>query len=244
MDLRARSTVALLLAGEVTLLMAAPSVEASDLTESVSIAPSTSLGSDQTVSIPKFDSSLGTLESVTVNLAGTGDFVQKFEDLGSGGQVKLTQNLQMFLGFAGQSYIPPLSTQTQVVQSEYYPTAFDGVFNFAAPSGGNSTYPVTVGGSANFNAPYILNWFTGQGVAPLYFSATGESTLIADDAELIASDLIDAGADITVTYNFQNNVSTLPEPRAWAVASLVLLGGAWLAHSRRRAPFPSRTTAR
>ena len=106
MDLRARSTVALLLAGEVSLLLAAPSVEASDVTESVSIAPTTSLGLDQTVTIPKFDSSLGTLESVSVSLTGTGDFVQKFEDLGSGGQVKLTQNLQMLLGFAGQSYIP------------------------------------------------------------------------------------------------------------------------------------------
>jgi len=243
MKLHTQSKVALLLAGEVTFLLAAPVVEASDGVETQSIAPSTSFGPIQSVSIPQFNPSLGTLESVTVDLVGTGEFVQKFENLSSSGsQILLTQSLQIFLGFGGQPSIPTLSTGTQLVQPGFNPAAFDGVLNFAAPSGGDTIVPVNVAATETFaknSDQYILNWFTGQNSVSLVLSANTSSTA-AEDAAAAVDDPIDAGADITVTYNY----SAVPEPRTWAAASLILLGGAWLAQSRRRSPHLSPTTPR
>jgi hypothetical protein len=222
----------LLLAGGAVFFIAPRCVEAQQEIETVSITPGLSTGSS--VNIPRFDPSLGTLESVTVSLVGTGEFVQKFENLNpsSGGQINSEQTLQLVLAFGEGSFIPPLSTQNQQVLSQYTVGAFNGTFNFAGTSGAASSTAVSLDGTATIQSPY-LNWFTGQGMASLYLSENTTASVVTEDSQLVAEELIYAGANIAVTYDFQETYSALPEPRLWAAASLVLLGGAWVARSRQ-----------
>lgn len=135
----------------------------------------------------------------------------------------------MGLQVLGQNGRQQLLSLSQNQTSEYRPTAFDGRLDFGGTSGGTYSYAVTVAGQATLVSAPDLAPFLGQGSANLYLSA--QSTLlrvVAGDLGVVEENLL-AGADITVTYDYR----PIPEPVAWTTATLVLLGAAWTAQSRR-----------
>jgi hypothetical protein len=228
--LRTKLRTVLLLAASVIGCLAARSVHAAVETVTVSIAPSTA-GYTEAISIPQFDGSEGALESVTVSLAATGHFVQLYENLGSVPEpIVISQNLQMGLELRGQSWQLPqqIISLSQNQAAEYRPGAFDGRIDFGGSSGGTYTCAVTAAGHATLSAG-DFSQFTGQGFADLYLSTVGAFSRFISGGQGAAEGNLSVGADIAVSYEYL----AVPEPAAWAPASLILLGGAWAAQSRR-----------
>jgi hypothetical protein len=221
----------LLLAASFIGCLAARSVHAAVQTVTVSIA-SGAAGYNEAISIPQFDGSEGTLESVTVSLAGTGNFVQMYENLGAEPEpIIISQSLQLGLELRSRYWQFPQQiislSQNQV--SEYRPAAFDGHIGFGGSSGGTYTYAVTAAGQATLVSAEDLSQFTGQGFADLYFSTDVTLEQFISGGDGAAAGNLRVGADITVSYDYL----AVPEAAAWAPASLVLLAGAWAAQSRR-----------
>jgi hypothetical protein len=230
--LRAKLRIILLLAASLIGCLAARPVDAAVETVTVSIAAGVA-GYNEAISIPEFDGSQGTLESVTVGLAGTGNFVQMYENLGSEPEpVIISQNLQMGLELRSPLWQFPEQvislSQSQV--AEYRPAAFDGRLDFGGSSGGTYTYAVAAAGEATLVSGEDLSQFTGQGFADLYLSTEGTLTRFISGCEGVAEGNLRVGADITVCYDYW---AAIPEPAAWAPASLILLAGAWAMQSRR-----------
>lgn len=230
--MRTNLRVVLLLTASFIGCLAARSVHAAVETVTVSIAPGEA-GYNAVISIPKFDESEGTLESVTVGLAGTGNFVQMYENLGPVPEpVIISQNLQMGLELRSwDSQFPEqviCLSQNQV--SEYRPGGFDGHVGFGVSSGGTYTYAVTAAGQATLVSAEALSQLTGQGFADLYLSTQVTLSQFVSGGLGAAEGNLLVGADITVCYNY---CGAIPEPVAWAPASVILLAGAWALESRR-----------
>ncbi|HXP62943.1 MAG TPA: choice-of-anchor E domain-containing protein [Dongiaceae bacterium] len=225
---------ALLLAAAFIGCLGARSVHAAVETATVSIAPGPA-GYAEAIRIPQFDGSEGTLESVTISLAATGNFVQRYENMGSEPEpVVISQDLQMGLELRTRNWQFPqqIISLSQIQASDYRPAAFDGHIGFGGSSGGTYTYPVTAAGQATLVSFEDLAQFTGEGFADVYLYLSTEVTLqqFVSGGQGVAEGSLVVGGDIAVSYDY---VLTVPESSAWGPASVILLGGALAVQSRR-----------
>lgn len=196
-----------------------------------SVTPSAAGYTDQ-INLPQFDSPMGTLQSVTVQLAGTGNFVQLFQNLGAvPAQVTISQNLGFGLQVrsAGSQLGRQILSLGENQISQYVAGAYRGGAFFQGSAGGTYTYPVTAAGQVILTSAQDLAAFTGQGLVDLYLSTDGTLTQVVSGNLGVADGNLVAGADLTVTYLY-----AVPEPTAWGTASLALMGLAWAARMRRR----------
>lgn len=195
-------------------------------TDSVSIQPTNFTAS---VSIPRFDPSLGTLTSIDFTLMGTVLGTAKFESEDAAPSTVIT-NLQATIKLER----PDLSTVTVVlptVTTSTSVTAFDGVVDFGGTSGRTFTGQTSSATSSISSPPPLsdLLLFTGLTNIVLPVLATGTSTG-SGNGNLDLSFRTNASAVVTVTYNY-TPLRAVPEPSSFA---LIGLGGAGLALIRLR----------
>lgn len=175
------------------------------------------------VSIPRFDPALGTLDSITITLTSRvrGSIRLESQD-GAPAIVNTALAADIQLLRPDNSI---LSAGIPVVSNSDFLTAYDGVLDFGGTSGRSylnlnhsDTNALVIPGA---NPDALL--FMGLGSITLPVTAIGQST--ADGAgNLLLIFNTQAAADVTVEYNY-----TIPEP-----ATLGLVGiGAWLLRRRR-----------
>jgi hypothetical protein len=171
--------------------------------------------SNAPLSVQKFDSSLGTLNSVTLTFTGDLEGNAKFENLGAS-STPITVNLagQLGLTLAGQSLfsINPQETYPQD-SSGYQVGAFDGTIDFAGTSG-KTIQGLTAQKSEtqSFTDAQFLQAFTGTGNLDFLFSALATST-VSGSGNMISQITTLAKAGVKVTYDY-DPAQSVPEPSA------------------------------
>jgi hypothetical protein len=179
---------------------------------------------DSSITIPLFDPSLGTLDSIQFSLSGHVEGSAGFENKDAE-PATITMDLQAFLKLQRPDNSVLVLTMP-VASTSDNASAWDGIDDYAGTSG--KTYPNLMADSsdsATSSSAADLALFTGVGNITLPVTAVGASTGSgAGNLLLQFSTFASAGA--TVTYNY-----TVPEP-----ASLGLMGlsGVALLFRRRR----------
>lgn len=181
--------------------------------------------------LPQFNSALGNLQAVTLDLFGNLTGTAKAESLNNTA-ASITLNLQATLQLRSPDDLNTVLVQTMpLVQQSFSAASHDGVANYAGASG--ITYTGLAGNarqSATFTDAATLALFTGSGLLHAPVSALGAS-YYAGPGNVITSFRTQAGAYATVTYQF--TPSAVPEPGTW-VLLLAGLGAIGLLSARRR----------
>ena len=194
-------------------LICACSVQAAVQVIAISEAPSLANFSGHEIQLHQFDPTLGLLESVNIELKGTGAFIQAFSHpTGTGPHRGLSgqENLTLTLGIAGEDDV---LTLTQHTNHRRLP----------GHSSGTRIEPITATGHAVLTSEPELMEFTGSGFVDLIFSARGGLGHSSSPGPSLLAGLWTAGADIVVTYNY----TAVPECATWlsaVIAVLVLFG--------------------
>ncbi|OWY71265.1 hypothetical protein B7486_11760 [cyanobacterium TDX16] len=176
------------------------------------------------VTLPKFDPSLGTLDKITLKLSGHVEGMAQFESLDAD-----PATVDMELAAQIKLQRPDLSTLVitlPLVMTTDNVTAFDGLIDFGGTSG--KSYPLLTADdvdSVMTMSMMDLALFTGPGNIMLPVMATGASTG-SGAGNLLLQFSTSASANVMVTYDY-----TVPEP---ATASLLGMGAFAAVRRRRR----------
>lgn len=211
------------------LIPAAANAATISFTDSV---PVTNTNWTESITLNKFDSSLGTLTGVTFELIGEVSGQASYESLDSAPAV-ISLNLQATIELDGSGL--GLGTIVQVLPVANVTdnaSDFDGTIDFGGTSGGTFTglnqADSDVGGIAPANFALFIG---GPGdTFSLDVEANG-SSIGSGAGNLITQFSTNASAEVTVTYTYTSN--EIPEP-----ATLALIGaglaGIGVARSRRK----------
>ena len=185
------------------------------------------------VTIPKFDSSLGALNSVTFRLSGTVQGSAQSENTSPSAGNDITLNLSAALQLFRPGTLDlahRLAVTTPAVANTFAASVYDGVTDFAGTSG--VTYAgltATKVNKAVYSSDADLALFTGLGTIDLPLTAIGKSKATGGGSAISVFDT-QARGEVTVTYNYGPAV---PEPRVYGAFGVVVCVG--LAALRRRA---------
>ena len=181
---------------------------------------------NKTLTIPKFNPALGVLISVKVELKGDVTGSMAFENKDAQTQT-VTTSLKAICTLKRPDNSTLVITIPDANTVDYNVPAYDGVTDFAGPSG--KMYPSLSKSTTEMNtlfAPADLALFTGPGNILLGCTGVGSSTG-AGGGNLALQFTTDAGAMATVTYNYE-----VPEP---VTIALMGVGSLLLARRKRRA---------
>ena len=187
------------------------------------------------LTIPKFNPTLGHLNSITFRLSGAiaGSAQSENTSPSSGNDITLNliSTLQLFRpGSTDLANRLVVSTPTEI--RTFTASVFDGVTDFAGSSG--ATFAGLGASKVNkavFTSDADKALFSGVGNIDLPFTAIGKSKASGGAAVISVFDTLARG-DVTVTYNYGPSVPPVPEPRVYgAFGALVCVG---LAAFRRR----------
>jgi PEP-CTERM motif len=221
--------------GIVLALGDAAATQAATITFSDSI-PLTTTDWTDSVSIPLFDPSQGTLTSILFTLGGGIQGSIALENLDSS-PIAVTGTLQAIITLERPDnsdlavVLPTASTSTVL-------DPFDGAIDFNGPSGESLTGLASTASTTATSPPPAsdLTMFTGVGVVVLPVTAEGNS-VATGSGNLATVFLTSASANVDVTYTFTPaGPVAVPEPSTLvsaAVAGVMGLGVAW--RRRRRA---------
>jgi hypothetical protein len=188
---------------------------------------------DQAIALQGFNSALGTLNSVTVDFTGTGQFTQRYENFDGPGQITFfTHSLAMSLLMPDNS--TGLFSFNQNEVHTYTFGAYDGNTDFGGTSGGTHVYPVNMTGNLNLTLPAYLAQFTTPGLVDFYLNASGAVGWSISGGNNTVGAGLTAGANISVTYDY----TPVPEPSTFAL----MFGGLILLPATRRALRRNRST--
>lgn len=183
-------------------------------------------------SLSQFDSTLGTLNSVKIELSG--DIVQalKAENTGTTADTLTPIAGANLLFRQGTTTLQTLALSN--TGSSFSATAFDGNSDFAGTSGvdfGN----LTAAGSLpafTYTSAADLAAFIGTGnLGAFNVRAVGAGFIGSDNGNLDSSISTQARYNLTLTYDYTAPVTPIPEPTSMALVGLGALG---LAAARRR----------
>ena len=186
---------------------------------------------DSTLFLPQFDSSLGTLQSVSVTLFGNLMGTVQAESLDASPST-INTNLSSILTLSRPAGGGVIVITTPLAANSFNASAFDGTIDFAGTSG--ITYPGLTAMANNttlLTALADLALFTGLGTVNADLSAVGASS--ANGAGNIVTQFnTQAGAYAEVTYTYAT--PGIPEPATWAFM-IMGFGAAGSIVRRRRA---------
>ena len=195
------------------------------------IAPLRSTAWSVDALLPQFDSSLGTLDSVTLTLFGHLEGSAKAESNNIGAR-DVTLNLGATLKLVNPVSGSTLVQTTPLVSNSFNAASFDGTADFGGTSG--RSY---LGLSANhstartFTDGVTLAMFTGTGAVTTRLSAQGASSYLSS-GNIDTQFRTKASGYASVTYAY--HTTAVPEPGTWALM-LSGLGMIGMLASRRRA---------
>lgn len=186
--------------------------------------------------LQQFNPSLGQLNSVTLDL--TADLAGKAQvESRSSRASTLTANLAATLTLTRPDTGQVLVVSAPLVSKVFAAAAADGVKDWAGASG--KTYDnlsLSLAQTASFNDAATLALFTGTGTVSAPLSAVANSRVAGTSFYSLFE--TQAGGHAQVTYDYSpitSQVSSVPEPRSWALmlAGMGVLGT--LARRRRSA---------
>ncbi|TVP58764.1 MAG: choice-of-anchor E domain-containing protein [Nodularia sp. (in: Bacteria)] len=190
---------------------------------------------DKLLRIEKFDSSLGTLNSVYLDFTGdvTGD--AGFENTGDGAltvTVKLGAEIDLTSSDVDLSDFFPINPKSD---QTYEVTAFDGIRDFDGTSGRTvegltAKEPIP---TITFTDAADLAVFTGTGYLDFFLSAKAESNVIGS-GNMASFVTTLAKANLKVTYNY-DELKTVPEPSA--LLGIGLFAGIGVLSQRKKSWF-------
>lgn len=195
-----------------------------------SVALSTTNWSDS-ISVSQFDGSLGTLNSVTVELEGTVEGNAFGESLDAS-PATIALDLAAELT-ASTTALGDLATALPIASETFAASAADGAIDFGGTAGisfiGLSNSDTDTGVLTGAD----MDEFIGMGLVTVLVDATGESTG-SGAGNLITQFATSASAKITVIYDYtENPVTAVPVPAALPLM-LGALGFAGFVGRRRR----------
>ena len=176
-------------------------------------APAVLNFSGREIQLPRFDPSLGVLQSVIIDVKSTGSFVQGFDHLsGSHRDLSGQSNLRLTLQTEDGETLVALSQFSDRYQSS--PGHHDGT-----DSSGLRLEPIKAAGQATLTSNQELMEFTGCGFVDLFLSGRsglGHSSSLGNS---LLSGLLVAGADIKLTYTY----AAVPENSTWIAAAFAII---------------------
>ena len=171
------------------------------------------------LAIQQFDPSLGTLQSVTMNVGGTGNFNQYYQNIstGSGDTIAVSQTWDLTLGLGGNTIL----SLNQVNQHSYAVSAWNGSPPFySGTAGGTASYAVTAADQTLLTSPADLTAFSGIGLTDLLVSALAHGDVTdVNGGNFFGGSSVTAGANVTVEYNY----SAVPEASTWLPAIGIII---------------------
>jgi hypothetical protein len=172
---------------------------------------------DSPLSIQKFNSSLGTLQGVTIEF--TGDILGNagFENRSkSPTYTTVTLGSELSLQLYNQSL---LALNPKYISS-YQVAKYDGITDYGGTSGKTvSNLTATQSGTQSFTNTQFLQSFIGNSNIDFLFSASATSAVTGSGNMNSYIDTY-AKAGITVTYNY-DDVKSIPEPSATLGVGLI-----------------------
>jgi hypothetical protein len=198
-------------------LMAAVSVFANMSSYSDTLVPAVTDWSG-TLSFQKFDSSLGTLNSVQIDLSGAISSLITIAN-NAASETSGSVDINIELSVSGADFDVP-------VMNMAFPTYY-----FTVPAGQslNSADSLSQSDSSSsiFTAPGILSEFTGTGTIVLDAATLTGTSVSYTGGNIDFNQITSCGLTGTVTYNYEKEI--LPEP-----ATICLLGLGTLSLIRRK----------
>lgn len=178
-----------------------------------------------TYNVQQFDSSLGTLQSVTITISSSGSL--------SGTITAGPTNITILSGAIGKGVF---AYSTQIGSISLYSSNMIDVAPPFIPVAANQTYNVGqagVTGNASQTLTSNLNAFIGSGSFDLVLGTMSITSLTVSGGTYTYDVVGNAGATVTVTYEYEPS-SPVPEPSTLLLlgSGLVALGS--IAHRRRR----------
>lgn len=225
LNVKIRGSLGILLSGLAAIYTMQSSVKASIETVYGSLPATLTSYNDAAIAVQQFDPNLGTLQSVTIQISGTGDFTQYYQNIstGSGDTIAVSQTLDMTLALGSETVL----SLDQVNQHSYAVSAWNGSPPFySGTAGGTKSYAVSAGGQTQLTSATDLSAFSGSGLTDLLLSALAYGSVTdANGGNFFGGSSVAAGANLTVEYNY----SSVPEAATWVSAAgivvAVIIGG-------------------
>ena len=183
-----------------------------------------------TISLPTFDTTLGTLNSISFTVGGSVTTIFAGQDL-SGNPNSVTLNSSANISLFAPPIASPANLITFVVPSNALPPI---------PVAPNSSFgPQTVvangtSATANYGGSFLPFETSGAGSIVLPVSANGASTAADTNGNILTSIRTTATAFGTVTYNYTPSTTGVPEPGSVAMLFAGGMTGAGFFIRRRR----------
>lgn len=189
--------------------------------------PLTTTNWANSVSVQKFDPSLGTLNSVTVALKSgvSGDAKGESLDLGP---ATITLKLQAEVE-ASTASLGTIVAVLPVVDQVFNASAFDGTIDFAGTSGVSFIGLSAMDSKSSVLTGASMADFIGLGSIGIDVAAVGTS-VGTGAGNLITQFATQASADVTVTYDYAEAPAPVPLP----ASGLLLAGGLLMLRRFRR----------
>ncbi len=223
-------TLAVVASGSVAAFAVAGNASAAILTESFSATvPLQNTNFNTSVALSHFDPSLGTLQMVTIGLAGVVQGNASAESLDAS---PATVNLNLGASITATGPVALSVNVTPVNMQVFNASAFDGVIDFAGTSGIAFT---NVTGSDTDSSmltapPADLSPYIGLGNVIIGIGALGNSSG-SGAGNLITQFQTQAGAEVTITYKYDTGTTSTPEPAT--LLGLMAFGAAGIASRRK-----------
>lgn len=181
------------------------------------------------LNIQKFNTALGALQSVSLDLYSNVTGGARFESFDSSAtEIKL--DLSGVIKLATAATNATLITVNPLVANTYKVSAFDGAVDFDGTSGKTiSGLQAADSASVTLNSASWLSFFTGSDTVALNLVADGKSSATGA-GNLITQFSTNADAGYKVTYNYI--ATPVPEPETYALMGLGVI--ALLARRRKQ----------